>query len=199
MTLGNSAAARIRLIVWYLPFGEPHDFAGYKACGHDIAPVPAEMARRYGPDAPTRVAQAARLFSLRTPRYGYGRDRRRRREEARAGAPEGCSVGLADCFGQDGLTRRNPGRGRPGVSRRDYRHCASSTFGTVRMKRTIGIRASDVPCCLVRFRLNHGAESHEVAPWFRDDVGRRYERGHSDWPQFSARRTELGRDVGSEA
>jgi hypothetical protein len=87
MTLGNSAAARIRLIVWYLPFGEPHDFAGYKACGHDIEPVPAEMARRYGPDAPTRVAHAARLFSLRTPRYGYGRDRRRRREEARAGAP----------------------------------------------------------------------------------------------------------------
>jgi hypothetical protein len=65
----------------------------------------------------------------------------RRRKEATAGAPEGCSVGLADCFGQDGLTRRNPGRGRSGVSRRDYRHCASSTFGTVRMKRSIGIRA----------------------------------------------------------
>jgi hypothetical protein len=37
MTLGNAAAARVRLIVWC------------KACGHQVEPDPAEHARRYGP------------------------------------------------------------------------------------------------------------------------------------------------------
>jgi hypothetical protein len=36
MTLGNAAASRARLILWY------------KACGHRIKPDPAEMARQYG-------------------------------------------------------------------------------------------------------------------------------------------------------
>ena len=36
MTLGNAAAARVRLIVWC------------KACGHQVEPDPAHMARRYG-------------------------------------------------------------------------------------------------------------------------------------------------------
>ena len=36
MTLGNAAAARVRLIVWC------------KACGHQVEPDPAEMAQRYG-------------------------------------------------------------------------------------------------------------------------------------------------------
>jgi len=36
MTLGNAAAARVRLIVWC------------KACGHRIEPDPVEMARQYG-------------------------------------------------------------------------------------------------------------------------------------------------------
>ena len=36
MTLGNAAAARVRLIVWC------------KACGHRIEPDAAEMAERYG-------------------------------------------------------------------------------------------------------------------------------------------------------
>ena len=36
MTLGNAAAARGRLIVWC------------KACGHQVEPDPAEMARQYG-------------------------------------------------------------------------------------------------------------------------------------------------------
>jgi hypothetical protein len=36
MTLGNSAAAQVRLIVWC------------KACGHRTEPDPAEMAERYG-------------------------------------------------------------------------------------------------------------------------------------------------------
>jgi hypothetical protein len=36
MTLGNAAAARVRLIVWC------------KECHHQIEPDPAEMARRYG-------------------------------------------------------------------------------------------------------------------------------------------------------
>ena len=36
MTLGNAAAVRVRLIVWC------------KACGHQVEPDPAEMARQYG-------------------------------------------------------------------------------------------------------------------------------------------------------
>jgi len=41
MTLGNAAAARVRLIVWC------------KTCQHQVEPDPAEMAERYG----TRHAQ----------------------------------------------------------------------------------------------------------------------------------------------
>jgi hypothetical protein len=36
MTLGNAAAAHVRLIVWC------------KACQHQVEPNPAEMAERYG-------------------------------------------------------------------------------------------------------------------------------------------------------
>jgi hypothetical protein len=36
MTLGNAAAAHVRLIVWC------------KACQHQVEPDPAEMAERYG-------------------------------------------------------------------------------------------------------------------------------------------------------
>jgi hypothetical protein len=36
MTLGNAAAAKVRLIVWC------------KACGHQVEPDPGEHARRYG-------------------------------------------------------------------------------------------------------------------------------------------------------
>ena len=36
MTLGNAAAARVRLIVWC------------KACQHQVEPDPAEMTRKYG-------------------------------------------------------------------------------------------------------------------------------------------------------
>jgi len=36
MTLGNAAAAHVRLIVWC------------KACGRQVEPDPAEMAERYG-------------------------------------------------------------------------------------------------------------------------------------------------------
>jgi hypothetical protein len=40
MTLGNAAAARVRLIVWC------------KDCRHQIEPDPAEMAKRYGAATP---------------------------------------------------------------------------------------------------------------------------------------------------
>jgi hypothetical protein len=40
MTLGNAAAARLRLIVWC------------KACGHQIEPDATEMAERYGAEMP---------------------------------------------------------------------------------------------------------------------------------------------------
>jgi hypothetical protein len=49
MTLGNAAAARVRLIVWC------------KACGHQVEPDAGEMAERYGADTAVpdwRVAAA---------------------------------------------------------------------------------------------------------------------------------------------
>jgi hypothetical protein len=66
MTLGNAASARVRLIVWCLPFGEPHGFAESRDCRHQVEPAtaslraaeggtsadPVEMARRYGPETP---------------------------------------------------------------------------------------------------------------------------------------------------
>ena len=42
MTLGNAAAARVRLIVWC------------KDCQHQIEPDPAEMAQRYGAETPVK-------------------------------------------------------------------------------------------------------------------------------------------------
>jgi hypothetical protein len=38
MTLGNAAAAHVRLIVWC------------RDCSHQVEPAPVEMARRYGPE-----------------------------------------------------------------------------------------------------------------------------------------------------
>ena len=40
MTLGN-AAARVRLIAWCLPFGEPHGFAGCPQCRYQVEPAAA--------------------------------------------------------------------------------------------------------------------------------------------------------------
>jgi hypothetical protein len=40
MTLGNAAAAGVRLIVWC------------RDCGHQVEPDPAEHARRYGAEVP---------------------------------------------------------------------------------------------------------------------------------------------------
>jgi hypothetical protein len=48
MTLGGAAATRVRFIVWCLPFGEPHGFAGCKASA--ISPL-----RRHF--VPPKVAQ----------------------------------------------------------------------------------------------------------------------------------------------
>jgi hypothetical protein len=45
MTLGNAAAPHVRLIVWCLPFREPHGFAGCRDRRHQVEPDPAEMAR----------------------------------------------------------------------------------------------------------------------------------------------------------
>jgi hypothetical protein len=42
MTLGNAAAARVRLIVWC------------KACSHQVEPDPAELARQHGADTSVR-------------------------------------------------------------------------------------------------------------------------------------------------
>jgi hypothetical protein len=66
MTLGNAAAARVRLIV------------RCKACGHRVEPEPAEMAERYG--AGTSVLDwRDRLvcFSVQQPQRRHGSDRHR--------------------------------------------------------------------------------------------------------------------------
>jgi hypothetical protein len=56
MTLGNAAAARVRLIVWC------------RKCRHQVEPDPAEHARRYGAEMPVlRMARAACVFALRRP------------------------------------------------------------------------------------------------------------------------------------
>jgi hypothetical protein len=55
MTLGNAAAARVRLIVWC------------KACGHRAEPDPAEIAKRYGArDHRSRVSRAAGVLAMRS-------------------------------------------------------------------------------------------------------------------------------------
>jgi hypothetical protein len=49
MTLGNAAAARVRLIVWC------------RDCRHQVEPDPAEMAERYGAEmSRTAVSQTLR-------------------------------------------------------------------------------------------------------------------------------------------
>ena len=60
MTLGNAAAARIRLIVWC------------RTCSHQIEPNVAEMAARHGAE-PRRsgLGRVARLFGLREPLYRH--------------------------------------------------------------------------------------------------------------------------------
>ena len=61
MTLGNAAAAHVRLIVWC------------KDCRHQVEPDPAEMAQRYGAETP--VPDWRERLVLRQPRNRYGRDR----------------------------------------------------------------------------------------------------------------------------
>jgi hypothetical protein len=55
MTLGNAAAAKVRLIVWC------------KACGHQVEPDPAEHARQFGAAMTVPLEKAARVFRLRQP------------------------------------------------------------------------------------------------------------------------------------
>jgi hypothetical protein len=54
MTLGNAAAARVRLIVWC------------KDCQHQVEPDPAEMAARCGAGT-SRLARQVGLLTLRQP------------------------------------------------------------------------------------------------------------------------------------
>jgi Molybdopterin oxidoreductase len=61
MTLGNAAAARVRLIVWCLD------------CRHQVEPDPAEMAARYGAEMTVpdwRVPACASSMSARSVRTG---------------------------------------------------------------------------------------------------------------------------------
>jgi hypothetical protein len=56
MTLGNAAAARVRMIV------------RCKECRHQVEPDPAEMAARYGAETPVLDWRAAGLLQMRQPR-----------------------------------------------------------------------------------------------------------------------------------
>jgi hypothetical protein len=66
MTLGNAAAAHVRLIVWC------------KACGHQVEPDPTQMARQYG-SGTSVLDWRDRLvvLELREPSDRYGRHRDR--------------------------------------------------------------------------------------------------------------------------
>jgi hypothetical protein len=64
MTLGNAAAAGVRLIVWC------------RDCGHQVEPDPAEMAARYGAETPmARLAREVGLFQTRQPGGQYSAER----------------------------------------------------------------------------------------------------------------------------
>ena len=66
MTLGNTAGARARLIVWC------------GACGHRTEPEPAEMAERYGPETTVpewRERLVCSRCGSRDSRHGGDRDR----------------------------------------------------------------------------------------------------------------------------
>jgi hypothetical protein len=66
MTLGNAAAAKVRLIVWC------------KECQHQVEPDPAEMAVRCSADTPVvRLARVPRLFPLQQPPDRHGGYRHR--------------------------------------------------------------------------------------------------------------------------
>jgi hypothetical protein len=72
MTLGNAAAARVRLIVWC------------KACGHRVEPDAAEMAERYGagtsvPEWRERLVCSA-CGSRNVDTVGTGTERRERQQ-----------------------------------------------------------------------------------------------------------------------
>ena len=60
MTLGNAAAARVRLIVWCLD------------CRHQVEPDPAEMAERYGAEMPPSRSGTNDLFA---PDAGHDKER----------------------------------------------------------------------------------------------------------------------------
>ena len=82
MTLGNAAAARVRLIVWC------------KGCQYHVEPDPAEMAERYG--AETTVPDwAARLVCglMRLPSGQHGSERD---PLAATGTPQGQLSALSD-------------------------------------------------------------------------------------------------------
>lgn len=61
-TLGSTAAAHLRLIVWC------------EDCRHQVEPDPAEMAERYGAET-TVPDQAARVLSMRQPERPHGGER----------------------------------------------------------------------------------------------------------------------------
>ena len=103
MTLGNAAAARVRLIVWC------------KDCRHQIEPDAAEMAQRYGAETPVFDWSARLVCSrcpLRQPSNRYGRDRQ-------AAAPR-----LTPQVGAGGVAARHSGAA---PSCRDARYCYRDT------------------------------------------------------------------------
>ena len=76
MTLGDAAAAQVRLIVWC------------KDCQHQVEPDPAEMAARYGAETPV-LDWRERLvcFPLRQPAGRYGGER----DQAAVAPPLACA------------------------------------------------------------------------------------------------------------
>jgi hypothetical protein len=96
MTLGNAAAARVRLIVWCL------------YCRHQVRPDPAEMAERLrGRDDRPGLASAACVRQLWEPAGRFRRYRDRAIAEARPRLCEAANAAFAKVAVQRPQPRRN--------------------------------------------------------------------------------------------
>ena len=84
MTLGNAAAARVRLIVWC------------KGCQHQVEPDPAEMAARYGAETPANSETDKPSWeTLSGCVFGDGKQHDDRRTETKLGK----TTERRDCLG----------------------------------------------------------------------------------------------------
>ena len=84
--------AHVRLIVWYLPFGEPHGFAGYRDAAIGLSP----LRRHFVPPKVAQVPIPPKWRGSTAPRRPFPIGASVAAEAARAGeARDGSSVPVA--------------------------------------------------------------------------------------------------------